>query len=119
MTKTKLKVTKIQYDLEGIRGFDFYADGRTKEQVLQKLPKSKKFFIDAEYRSVWGTRSDGLLCEYSIRQHLEDLTGWMITGFEVLETTGKKSVVRSYSFMSIAEEMKLEGRDPMSIFPSF
>ena len=117
MTKTKLKVTKIQYDLEGLRGFEFYADGRTKEQVLKTLPKGKKFFIQAQDREDWGIRSDGLLCEYSIRKHLEDLTDWMITGFEVLETTGKKSVVRSYSFMSIAEEMKLEGRDPMSIFP--
>ncbi len=69
--RNKKKVKNIQYDLDGMFGFEFYSNGRTREEILSSLPKS----IEVEIED-----PDGI--EWSIQKNIEDATGWLVVGFD-------------------------------------
>ena len=69
----KITVKNIQYDLDGLFGFDEYSNGGTKEEVLAKLPTSQE--IDVEF-------SNDDYVPGVIQKHLEEITGWLVVGFD-------------------------------------
>jgi len=109
MTKTTLKITNIQYDLDGLTGFDETMEGRTKEQVLRALPKTIELNLSDENRSDFAIDEEGLVCKFTIQQHLEKCTNWLVKGFEISETTGDSTIFRQCQFKTIAERMRDRG----------
>lgn len=77
-----ISVKNIQYDLDGMFGFETYSNGRTREEVLSSLPKFGILHIeDPEDQD-----PDGI--EWTIQKLIEDETGWLVSGFDY-ELKGK------------------------------
>ena len=80
--EVRYTVTNINYDLEGMFGFERYVGKDvTKEQILEELPTTD--FFD------FGESSKRIDCESDILKFIENETGWLCSSFDY-EVKGKK-----------------------------
>ena len=80
----KIEIKNIEYDLEGMMGFECYEPERTREAVLAELPTT----IDADFDFDDDDLEEGEFCQYAMRNILEQEIGWMIVGFDYKKSTG-------------------------------
>ena len=94
-TKTLTVVFEdIVYDLDGVKGFDHYSEGRTREEVLKQLPTEDESEIEVTVEDIAKMTFSDIEAEIDevIEDEIEDCYGWIVDSCKVtcFDETGAK-----------------------------
>ena len=94
-TKTLTVVFEdIVYDLDGVKGFDHYSEGRTREEVLKQLPTEDESEIEVTVEDIAKMTFSDIEAEIDevIEDEIEGHYGWIVDSCKVtcFDETGAK-----------------------------
>lgn len=94
-TKTLTLVFEdIVYDLDGVKGFDHYSEGRTREEVLRELPSTDESELEITLEDFSGITFQDIEAEIDevIEDEIEGHYGWIVDSCKVtcFDETGAK-----------------------------
>ena len=100
-TKTLTVVFEdIVYDLDGVKGFDHYSEGRTREEVLKELPTEDESEIEVAIEDIAKITYSDIEAEIDevIDEEIEDYFGWIVKSCKVtcFDETGAKILSEKY-----------------------
>jgi len=100
-TKTLTVVFEdIVYDLDGVKGFDYYSEGRTREEVLKELPSTDESEIEITVEDTKDLTFEDIEAEIDavIDDEIEDYYGWIVKSCKVtcFDETGSKILSEKY-----------------------
>ena len=90
MKNTKIQVSNITYDLDGLAGFNEYSNGKSREDVLADVPQQVLLTLNDESSLVG---EGGSVDSFMLRNYLENEAGWQVIDFtlKVLDEQGESN----------------------------